>query len=881
MSQTFPKIKSQPHPRFFEFAFLLLLTLACVTGSSGMKSPTPDIPPGGTGTSQSATTTKDPHGETITLSRPIRTWEFLDAAGTRAGLFGHEDGRFEAWIYPLKIFRDFHLIFHSNGSAIPAESLARTLIVNPEGPTIVYAGDAFEVRETWIAPPGEMGAIIRLDINSFAPLQIEAAFQRDFQLMWPAAIGGTYMGWDDSRHAFTFGEEQKKYFAVAGSPAAVDHSQELFTNNVEQGTSSIRLASVGAGRSTQIFVVVGSFTSREQAAETYQRLTTEYDSIQQSAARFYRAYLDRTVQLRLPDERLQHAYDWSRISLYQGLVENPFLGTGLVAGYRGSGSGARPGFAWMFGRDALWSSLALDAEGDFSTVRTALEFLSKFQRADGKVEHEISQSASLVPWFTNYPYGYASADATPLYIIAADDYVSSSGDVQFARAHWDNILRAYQFLKSTYMGDKLPRNLGIGHGWIEGGPLLPVKTEQYQSGLGLQALRSMARLAGAAGKRDLQKTMTEEFARQQPIVDQAFWSEKDHSYIFALGVNGEQVAVPTVLSTVPMWFDLLNEKRASSTISTLADWDHSADWGMRIISSQNPLYDPTGYHFGSVWPLFTGWAAVGEYREHRALPAYANLRANALLALDGPLGRVTEVLSGTYYSQLATSSPHQVWSSAMVISPMLLGMLGLDHSGHGGRLGFAPHVPAGWKHFEVANLPACGGKVALDYSQSWESDSAIDLRVSRDGSSPCEVEFAPAISPRAEIVGVEVDGGPAKFIATLHGADQHVGVKFSPAGKSTLKIRLRNNFALRVGANLPPLGSTSQNLKIVSETWNTAHDRLTLRVSGTAGKTYDVQTFGSAIASIGGGTLEGGTIHLTFPAGAEGSYLSREVVVAF
>jgi glycogen debranching enzyme len=79
------------------------------------------------------------------------------------------------------------------------------------------------------------------------------------------------------------------------------------------------------------------------------------------------------------------------------LVTNPFLGTGLIAGYRTSGTGTRPGFAWFFGRDSLWTSLALNSEGDFAGTRTALAFLMKYQRADGKVEHEISQSAAQVP----------------------------------------------------------------------------------------------------------------------------------------------------------------------------------------------------------------------------------------------------------------------------------------------------------------------------------------------------------------------------------------------------------------------------------------------------------------------------------------------------
>ena len=133
---------------------------------------------------------------------------------------------------------------------------------------------------------------------------------------------------------------------------------------------------------------------------------------------------------------------------------------------------------------------------------------------------------------------------------------------------------------------------------------------------------------------------------------------------------------PSVLATVPMWFGLLDDDKAGAMIAELAEPEHQADWGMRIISSSAAKYSAGGYHFGSVWPLFTGWASVGEYRYHRALPGFTNLMANSQLALDGSLGHVTEVLSGDYYQPLSTSSPHQIWSAAMVISPLLRGLFG-------------------------------------------------------------------------------------------------------------------------------------------------------------------------------------------------------------
>jgi len=568
------------------------------------------------------------------LSRPARPWEFLDAVGKRAGLFGNEAGRFEAWVYPLKIFRDFDIDFVLDDSRVPASSLVRSLVMRPEGPTLTFSSDSFAVNETWLVPPDESGAIIRLEISTWQPVAIEASFTRDFQLMWPAGLGGTYMSWNPELHAFTLGEEGRKFSAVVGSPSAVSASPEFFSNSYTSTHNTFRLGTIAKGTAVRYIFIAGSTAGPDEARKTYERFAANPAEFFSASRKYYEDYLARTLSLELPDPKLQAAYDWSRISTIQGLVANPFLGTGLVAGYRSSGETARPGYAWFFGRDSLWTDLALDSIGDFATTRTALEFIAKYQRLDGKVEHEISQTTSLVDWWKGFPYGFASADATPLFIIAMNDYVTSSGDVGFATEHWDNVWRAYQFIKSTYNQNGLPRNFGIGHGWIEGGPLLPVETESYQSGLVAAAVQSLVSLATAAGKQQDGDAVSKDFGALRTKINDAFWDANDRTLVFAVDRENKQVRTPTVLSTAPMWFDVFDAQKANATIDHIANWDHAADWGMRIISEQHPLYGPTGYHFGSVWPLFTGWAAVAEYRNHRPLEAYANLYANSSLALD-------------------------------------------------------------------------------------------------------------------------------------------------------------------------------------------------------------------------------------------------------
>jgi glycogen debranching enzyme len=819
------------------------------------------------------------------LSRTDRPWEFLSAVGTRAGLLGNEAGRFEAWVYPLKILSDFHVFFHVDGRILPAETLARTVIVRPHCSTILYTGDTFAVRETFFAPVHEPGAVITFEVETAQPLDLEVAFQRDFQLEWPAALGGTYAYWDAKLSAFGFGEEQRKFAAFVGSPSAEDIHQEYDTNYSRSKQNSFKLGLTSKNKEIKMVVIAGSINGPTEAETTYRHLVNDYAALEKESEDYYTTYLEGTVRVELPDRPLQQAYDWARVSVLHGLVENPLLGTGLIAGYRTSGGSQRPGFAWFFGRDALWTALALDAEGDFATTRKALDFLSKYQRADGKVPHEISQGAPFVPWFTNFPYAYASADATPLYIITMNDYAVASSDVAFVQQKWDSLWKAYQFLQSTYDSQGLPQNFGIGHGWVEGGPLLPVKTEFYQSGLGAEALRSLSSLARLVGKQDVSRQLADEFARQKPLVNKTFWLAEKNRFAFALDQNNQPVDEPSVLTTVPMWFDLLDQDKAGAMIAQLAEPEQQADWGMRIISSHAARYSARGYHFGSVWPLFTGWASVAEYRYHRALPGFSNLAANAQLALDGSLGHVTEVLSGDYYQPLSTSSPHQIWSAAMVISPLLRGLFGLQADAGAHLLTFAPHVPAGWSWFTLDNLKVDAALLRIAYRKT---ATDISLDITRAGSGDCNLEFSPAVSLRAQIAAVEMNGRPVPFQMHQTDVDQHVSMRVSvPGGSSTLRIRVRSDFGLDLSPSLPPLGSPSQGLRVISESWTPARDHLVIELSGVPGRQYRLGMWNSAqVASVEGAELVktdagNATLSIRFPANAGESYVHQRITIHF
>jgi hypothetical protein len=175
----------------------------------------------------------------------VRSGGFVSAVGTRAALLGKEDGRFEAWVYPLKIVRDLHVRFHIDGRVVEGEDVARNVITRPESATIVYSEGAFQVRETLFVPIHEPGASIIFEVHTERPLAIEVAFQCDFELEWPAVLGAASLDWNPDRRAFLLranqGQQQNKdqnkdqnrdqnedqnkdrnYAAWIGSPTASD-----------------------------------------------------------------------------------------------------------------------------------------------------------------------------------------------------------------------------------------------------------------------------------------------------------------------------------------------------------------------------------------------------------------------------------------------------------------------------------------------------------------------------------------------------------------------------------------------------------------------------------------------------------------------------------
>jgi glycogen debranching enzyme len=812
----------------------------------------------------------------LELERRTQAGTFFDVVGRRAAVAGYENRPFEVWIYPLKILDDFKLSFRLEGYPLDIQGtdIVSSINARPEATIFTYTHAAFTVRQILFAPIDEPGVILLLDVQSVLPLTITASFRPRLRLMWPAGLMTGNLSWDETDEIYYITEETRRFVGIVGSPGAEDISvmpyQEeprdvpiQFVIDVPTETMKSHFVPI---------VIAGSTEGRDAAKGAYDRLLEDVEELYEKTVEHYEQLQDETVRVETPDERLNTAFKWAKVGVDKGFATNTTLGTGLLAGFRTSGESERPGFAWFFGRDALWTAFALNSYGDFSGTLVALEFLKKYQRDDGRIPHEISQSATLIPWFKDYPYAWASADATPLYVIAQADYWRASGNLDYLKESWDSILKAYRFTAATDTDNNgLIENGRFGHGWVEGGALYPPHEEIYMQALWVEASRCMSELAAVLNDRKLADDARAQAERTRLALEKTYWLEARGHYAFATnqtrdferradpGPNRERrqarmneldkarlIDEDTVMPAVALWWNVLEASRAQSQIDHLGAGAIATDWGARIISDRSALYDPLSYHNGSVWPLFTGWSSLGAYRYGRPHVGFQALNANLQLTYTSALGYVTELLSGDFNTHFGRSSHHQIWSEAMVATPTLRGLFGIEASEGGTTLRFAPQFPAVWNEASVRNVRAGETEFDLKWKRVANLQTINITRRELEEDTPgarrplTKLIIAPAVPMDARLRRVTLNGKEMKFDLKRLGDVQFVEVSFTNAlAANEVSFAYDEGTDVFVERDTLRPGAENQGLRILRVRADDTALRLVLE--GRGGRSYQLQ----------------------------------------
>jgi glycogen debranching enzyme len=640
--------------------------------------------------------------------------------GSTGAILGLQNGNVELWALPTKVFTNLHLVAELDGYTVPIDlnAAAATIDVQPDHTTITYSHAAITVRQHMFIPAGErnqaQGAIIFFEIESIRPAVITISFEPAMVQEWPApSFGRPSASWlpINTGGAFILSTDNPALFGMVGMPNATSGPMAPYQERPQALPLQFKLRFDPAKDQHHFFPMIvevsqsGEKNSPTAIAAMQSRLiatTNALPEIYRQTRAYYDHFFDNRLTVHTPDPHFDEAMRWAEIAIDQAKVRTGNE-TGLVAGWYPSFDSTRPGFGWYFGRDTLWTLYAVNSYGDKALAKQALEFLAKRQRADGKMMHEYSLTADNLHGDLNWAalgYEYAAADATPLFIMAVADYVRTTGDLDFLRTHWDQLKKAYEFDRAHDSGGVYDNSQGTG--WVEAWPPKMPHQEIYLAALdqaSSQAIADMAKLMQ-------DQTLADSVAAQSKHIAEvvASYRQSDGTYAFSRNPDGSFDQTSTIFPAVALWSEKESLPKPGTMLSLWASHHFATDWGLRSVNDTAAVFDPISYHQGSVWPLFTGWASLAQYRAGQPLAGYTALMRNVDLTWAQDPGFVTEVLSGRFFQPLGRSSSHQLWSSAMVLSPAIRGLFGIDVDAQHRTLHLQPHLPASWDFAELHNV---------------------------------------------------------------------------------------------------------------------------------------------------------------------------------
>jgi glycogen debranching enzyme len=776
----------------------------------------------------------------------------FSVVGPRGVLLGQQDGTFEAWVFPWKLLSHMRITAEMKDYAVPIDvnEQAASIDVQPGHTTITFSHANFTIREILFAPqnaPDGAGALAYYQIEAVRPMTLTFSFTPEMQRMWPALSddrpspewvkqgqSGFYilhLNFPD--HAAALAMPTAQYGIMAPYQERPKDYPLQFVIHFDPATDRDKLYPL---LMTTAETAATSTTSA--LAGRLQVLDSDFHKLYSDTQTHFQTFSSKHLSIETPDEKLNQAFAWAEVAIDQLRVETTPAHdeTALVAGFYTSGDSARPGFGWYFGRDALWTLYAVNSYGDYQLTRDELSFLIKRQSPEGKMIHEWAQTAALVDW-KSLPYAYASADANPLFLMASEDYLKISGDTQFIQANWEAIQKTWTFETSHDSdGDGIYENTE-GSGWVESWPPGMPHQEIYLAALDQQASTAMVALARATGHTEIAQQAESRATRIGAAIEKEYLLPGGGFYAFSRNADGSTDPSPTIFPSVASWDGSYKLQHAQPMLDRWAAQEFSTDWGTRDLSPTVSFFDPISYHQGTVWPLYTGWVSVSEYRNGRSLSGYAHLMQNADLTWAQDPGAVTELLSGQFFAPLGRSTSHQLWSSAMVISPVIRGLFGLEWDAAGKKLTVTPSLPAEWDKAKLHHVPFAGGD--------------LDLEMTRDGGT----------------MVVRASGSSAQPVVL---ASLVPGAKWA---SNVLRIPLP---AVEAGLShaLPEPGLTTQQMKVLDQQYSP--NSLTLRLAAFGGSQQTImlrvndlhakpRAEGAQIQQTSSSSLR--PVHVDFPAG--------------
>lgn len=427
-----------------------------------------------------------------------------------------------------------------------------------------------------------------------------------------------------------------------------------------------------------------------------------------------------------------------------------------------------PWFATIFGRDGLITALQT-LWCDPGIARGVLGTLASLQAKDrdasreaqpGKILHEMRSGEMARLGETPYGRFYGGVDQTLLFVVLAERYFRRTGDELFLRRLMPSVEAALDWAS----GDGDPDRDGFveyrtdspsglrNQGWKDSadaifhadgslleGPIALLEVQGYH----VAALRTGAALRRHFGDEAAAADMEQRAETLVDAIDHAFWC-RDLG-LWASALDGRKRPARVVASNAGhlLYAGAARKERVAEALETLSGSDLLTGYGIRTVSSRAALYNPMGYHVGSVWPHDTSILAAGAARYGDT--GFAARLFNGLFAAarQFPDNRLPELFCGFDREDVGHAVPYvsacapQAWAAG---APYMLvqALLGISIDATRRTIRFdRPALPEGISGMRLRRLPVLGRRVDLDLNRSQNGSATLEVV-----SAPSDILFA-------------------------------------------------------------------------------------------------------------------------------------------
>ncbi len=237
-------------------------------------------------------------------------------AGEDGAIFGRQNGRFEAWLWPVKVLSNFRIEAELADYSVPIDvnALAAEIQVTPGETIITYSHAAFTIRQHMFASRGTqksaLGVAAFFEIESIRQLNLTFSFTPEMLRMWPAPnFGRPNAEWISHGESgvYMLHTDNPQFSAVVGMPGTKPGILVPYQEHPQTFPVEFKLSYDPKRDHGSVYPLVMAMASGNSPYDQAAALNSLVPEVYSQTQNYYAHFFDHRLTAETPDPHLDRS----------------------------------------------------------------------------------------------------------------------------------------------------------------------------------------------------------------------------------------------------------------------------------------------------------------------------------------------------------------------------------------------------------------------------------------------------------------------------------------------------------------------------------------------------------------------------------------------